>query len=202
MLPADDCGPYDVSGDPRLAQALVTPGEAASITAIARELRARIYSGEHPVGSRLPSRIALGSLKGVSAESVGTAMRMLAAEGLVSLEQGRGTYVLPRRRYEVEMSVRYAGDVIPEAVHDDAGGRLAEAAMSNPAVSGLELGGIAGIAPPVLLVSVTVETGGLAQAVTLALGLVRAALGHDEASRKAWDLDGASVRAEPEPGRG
>jgi DNA-binding transcriptional regulator YhcF (GntR family) len=171
----------------------VTPGEAASITAVARKLRGEIYEGKWPAGQKVPSRQVLAKDHGISPESAGVVLRMLAAEGLVSLQQGSGTYVLPRRRYLAEVSVFRAGRVIPAAAHRAASARLAAAVRAEPAASGLELGGMPGIAPPVLLMAVTVESGGLAQAVTLALAIARKGLGGDGA----WDLDGASVRAEP-----
>jgi DNA-binding transcriptional regulator YhcF (GntR family) len=185
--------PYDVGNDPRLAGALVTPGEAASISATAAALRQEIYEGAYPVGTRAPSRQELADKSGLSRESAGVVLRMLAAQGLVSLQQGSGTYVLPRRRYQAEVSVFRAGKTIPAGVHKSVSAKLAAEVRAEPAVSDLELGGMPGIAPPVLLVGVTVETGGLAQAVALALDIVRKALSGDDA----WDLDGTSVEARP-----
>lgn len=193
VLPADPADLYDVGNDPRLAGGLVTPGEAASITAVARELRGEIYEGKWPAGQKVPSRQVLARDHGISPESAGVVLRMLAAEGLVSLQQGSGTYVLPRRRYRAEVSLMRAGKTVAADKFRQAASRLGAAVKAEPAASGLELGGMPGIAPPVLLMAVTVETGSLAQAVTLALAIARKGLGADEA----WDLDGASVRAEP-----
>lgn len=195
MLPADPLDLYDVGHDPRLAGASVTPREAASIAAIAAEVRAAIYSGAYPVGSQMPTRVKLASDKGVSAESAGIVMRMLAGEGLVSLEQGRGTYVLPRRRFTVRVRIRRPdGGVIPAKARAAASRLLGKAAREEPAVSGLETGDLASAVD----VSAVVETGGLAQAVTLTLKLVRGALRGEEGKPAEWDLDGASVEAAPE----
>ena len=193
MLPDAAADPYDVGHDPRLADALVNSREIASITAIAQEVRTAIYGGEYAPGDQLPTRAQLAKVKGVSAESISVVMRMLASEGLVSLEQGRGTFVLPRQRYRVEVAVSRAGAVVPKPVFRAASGRLAAAVKDELAASGLEIGGIPGIAPPVLAAAVTIEAGGLAQAVALALGLTRSALAEDGS----WDLAGASVEARP-----
>jgi GntR family phosphonate transport system transcriptional regulator len=172
----------------------VTPREAASITAIAREVRAEIYAGKWEPGGKMPTRVDLADRKKVSAESIGVVMRMLASEGLVSLEQGRGTYVLPRRRYRAEIGVPAAGGRQAEKHRKGAAGRFLAAASAEPAASAADALYTPGAA---LTASLTIETGGPAQAVTLALGIARAAIGGGEDSREAWDLDGASVRAEP-----
>lgn len=86
--------PYDVGNVfPALAGVPVTPGEAATIAAVASYLRERIYSGELAPGTQTPTRRALRDMFGISEESAGVALRQLRDEGLVSLEAGRGTFV-------------------------------------------------------------------------------------------------------------
>jgi hypothetical protein len=187
---------YDVGGVPVLAGELMAPGDA-SIAEVARQMRARIYAGEFDTGEKkLPTRIGLMSEYGLgSAESAGMALRMLAAEGLVSLEQGRGTYALERRRYRTGVTVRWARrGVVPAAAFDAAADAVSAAEDADPAVTDAAVAGSSDL----LTVAMDVETGGLeteglAQAVALALTLVRQAL----RAEAGWDLAGASVEAHP-----
>ena len=56
-------------------------------------LRARIIGGELSPGDQLPSYVALATQFGVAPLTVRQVLAKLEAEGLVSREQGRGTYV-------------------------------------------------------------------------------------------------------------
>jgi GntR family transcriptional regulator len=56
-------------------------------------LRERIVRGELPFGTRLESEPALAVQLGVSRATVSKALDILASDGLVSREQGRGTFV-------------------------------------------------------------------------------------------------------------
>src|SRR5688572_26453224 len=56
-------------------------------------LRARIVGGELPLGEQLPSYVALAAQFGVAPLTVRQVLAQLEREGLVSREQGRGTYV-------------------------------------------------------------------------------------------------------------
>jgi CheY-like chemotaxis protein len=56
-------------------------------------LRARIVGGELVPGARLPSYVALAAQFGVAPLTVRQVLARLEEEGLVSREQGRGTYV-------------------------------------------------------------------------------------------------------------
>lgn len=64
---------------------------------VANYLRAAIYKGEYGPGDQLPSESALAKEFGLSRPSINRAMRELAAEGLVDLVHGRGTYVRVHR---------------------------------------------------------------------------------------------------------
>jgi CheY-like chemotaxis protein len=56
-------------------------------------LRARIVGGEFAVGAQLPSYVALAAQFGVAPLTVRQVLARLEQEGLVSREQGRGTFV-------------------------------------------------------------------------------------------------------------
>jgi GntR family transcriptional regulator len=60
---------------------------------LVRHLREQIASGELRPGDRLPSHRELAASFGVSTNTVLTALRVLRDEGLVSGQQGRGTFV-------------------------------------------------------------------------------------------------------------
>ncbi|MDR3067950.1 MAG: GntR family transcriptional regulator, partial [Cellulomonas sp.] len=57
-------------------------------------LRARIVSGEWPVGSRMPTEPVLAELLGVGRNTVREAVQSLVHSGLVERRQGSGTYVV------------------------------------------------------------------------------------------------------------
>lgn len=61
--------------------------------AIAEAIRARIASGEWPVGKRLPSIQQLAQEFGVGTSSIREATRTLATEGAIRIEHGRGMFV-------------------------------------------------------------------------------------------------------------
>lgn len=60
---------------------------------ISETLRARIRSGELPVGSRLPTESTLMAQFGVARGTVRRALRTLSEQGIVQTLQGKGTYV-------------------------------------------------------------------------------------------------------------
>lgn len=61
---------------------------------IAEELTARLVRGDYPCGAKLPSERRLVREFGVTLITVRHALDQLETNGLVSREQGRGTYVL------------------------------------------------------------------------------------------------------------
>ena len=54
---------------------------------------------------RFRTREDIGAEHGVTAESAGIALRQMQAEGLVTLEQGRGTFVRKLTDYTVTVTV-------------------------------------------------------------------------------------------------
>ncbi len=74
------------------------------IDACVDELRARITSGEWPVGSRIPTEPALVELLGAGRNTVREAVQSLVHSGLVERRQGSGTYVLSTSELAVSMS--------------------------------------------------------------------------------------------------
>ncbi len=60
---------------------------------VARGMRERIVDGEYRAGDRLPSEAELCALYGVSRMTVRRAVTLLAQEGVVFTENGRGTFV-------------------------------------------------------------------------------------------------------------
>jgi GntR family transcriptional regulator len=62
---------------------------------IADELRQLINAGEIPAGSKLPSERALAEQHGTARNTAREAIRLLAEQGLVTAEHGRGVFVRP-----------------------------------------------------------------------------------------------------------
>jgi DNA-binding GntR family transcriptional regulator len=60
---------------------------------VARGMRQRIVNGQYRAGDRLPSEAELCALYGVSRMTVRRAVTLLAQEGVVFTENGRGTFV-------------------------------------------------------------------------------------------------------------
>ena len=76
---------------PNTQPARRTPG--LRYLAIADDLRQRIESGELKDGERLPSQPTLARQHGVSLTTLRTALSLLASEGHLHSEHGRGTFV-------------------------------------------------------------------------------------------------------------
>lgn len=62
---------------------------------VARDLRADIGSGYLRRGAKLPSEPELAAQYQVSRDTVRRALQELAAEGLVAVLRGRGTFIRP-----------------------------------------------------------------------------------------------------------
>ncbi|QKW05756.1 FadR family transcriptional regulator [Streptomyces sp. NA04227] len=70
------------------------PRRSALADQVIAELRQQISSGEWPVGSRIPTESELVEQLGVARNTVREAVRALAHNGLLSIRQGSGTYVV------------------------------------------------------------------------------------------------------------
>ncbi len=75
---------------------------------VADDLRTAIRRGEYAPGQPLPTEQQLIERYGYSRPTIRQAMSLLRAEGLIDVEQGRGSFVRPERPIRRVTSVRYA----------------------------------------------------------------------------------------------
>ncbi|MCG7320813.1 GntR family transcriptional regulator [Arsenicicoccus bolidensis] len=75
---------------------------------LARELRGQITAGDLAPGDKLPSERALAAEHGVARNTAREAVRLLADEGLVTAEHGRGVFVRGKNRLMRFGQRRYA----------------------------------------------------------------------------------------------
>lgn len=166
----------------------MTPREAASAAAVARELRRAILAGEFDEAGTVPSRVALGKVHDVSPETASVALRMLAAEGLIRIEQGRRTTVSPVRRYEVTVLVPL-GRPVEDLARDKAERRVRVQEDDDPAIGG------AAVTPDGkrLRITIAVVAADSGRAAARAMGVAAYACPAGDG----WDLAGAAVSARP-----
>ena len=69
------------------------------VAEVAEELLDRIVAGEFPPGSVVPGELELSSRHDVSRMTVREAVKTLAAQNILRVERGRGTYVNPINRW-------------------------------------------------------------------------------------------------------
>lgn len=82
------------------------------------QLAAEIAAGDFAAGERLPAETALGRRFGVNRHTVRHAMASLATDGVVRIEQGRGTFVQEAMLdYPVTERTRFS-DILIGAHHD------------------------------------------------------------------------------------
>lgn len=75
---------------------------------IAQVIEDNISSGVYPVGQPLPTVLVLAEQFGVNRHTVRQALQHLQARGLLSIEQGRGTFVRPNKYdYRLGRRVRF-----------------------------------------------------------------------------------------------
>lgn len=193
MLSDADRDLYHVAGDPQLAEALMTPKEATQAAAVASKERAAIINGEYDDNDkgRAPSRAGLAKKHKISLENASVVLRMLAAEGWVTLEQGRGTFLRPRRLFDVWVEVPLpttGGRLVDRAAlweSADAGARDEDAVKNVRSVR---------VDDEAVRVTVAVTATSAAMAAQIGEALVRSA---PRWSWDGWDLAGASVTARP-----
>jgi GntR family transcriptional regulator len=70
------------------------PPQRQGYRKIAADLRERIYAGEYPPGSALPSYAQLRAIYSVSVTTVQAALRELRNWGLITGEPGVGVFVV------------------------------------------------------------------------------------------------------------
>lgn len=76
---------------------------------IAERIRTEIATGVHTPGGRLPPEGELAERFGVNRHTLRRAMATLAAEGVVRVDQGRGTFVEARRiAYPIQRRTRFS----------------------------------------------------------------------------------------------
>jgi GntR family transcriptional regulator len=86
---------------------------------IADLMRQRVARGQWPLGDKLPSLEALVEEFGVARLTVRQAMDLLAREGLVSPQQGRGTFVIAVPARQQWLKVQTSLDELARAYRDD-----------------------------------------------------------------------------------
>ena len=86
---------------------------------IADLMRQRIARGQWPLGDKLPSLEALVEEFGVARVTVRQAMDLLAREGLVSPQQGRGTFVTALPARTAWLKVQTTLDELAQTYRDD-----------------------------------------------------------------------------------
>lgn len=87
--------------------------EAPLYTRIAQELRRNILEGVYKPGEQVPTEAALSERFGVNRHTLRRAISLLASEGLLRVDQGRGTFVadiapVAAVRYPIGERVRFS----------------------------------------------------------------------------------------------
>ncbi|MGH3873804.1 MAG: GntR family transcriptional regulator [Candidatus Binatia bacterium] len=77
---------------------------------VADRLREAIVTGEYPPGQALPSESALAAQYGLNRTTINKAIRLLSAQGLVTVEHGRGAFVRTPRPV-MQVSTAYVTQV-------------------------------------------------------------------------------------------
>lgn len=127
----------DVSGKSRSGEEVARGLGVAVWRQIADRVRDEIGTGAWPPASRLPTEAELAMRFGVNRHTVRRAIAVLATEGLVRADQGRGTFVAERPLpYPIAERTRFTANAaaasrvgraeILGAAREEAGPRLAE----------------------------------------------------------------------------
>lgn len=116
----------------------------AKYRTIAEDLGRKIRAGEYPPGSALPAQRELGASYGVSLATARQALDLLEAEGLLTQQAGRGTFVAePRAAYQLS-SLRSLADDLREQGQPVTTRVVNLALRKAPAAVAAQLGGGAG----------------------------------------------------------
>ncbi len=106
-------------------------------------LRAEIAGGGHPPGTQLPTETTLAQRYGVNRHTLRRAIGVLAEEGLLRVEQGRGTFVEPQfLDYEIGRRTRFS-EIVARNRKEPSGRliRTAETAADAQVAENLDLAG-------------------------------------------------------------
>lgn len=107
-------GPFDGNADSLGSDALT--GAGPRYQALARSLRSEIENGTYPVGSKLPTEMALCKQFGASRHTVRAAIDRLVRLGLITRTPRIGTVVTASRaRQGYELAVGQVGDLLQYA---------------------------------------------------------------------------------------
>lgn len=118
--------PPSADGTPSLRRG----GGVAVWQQIVTLLRAEIAGGDHPPGNQLPTEAALARRYGVNRHTVRRAVAVLAEEGLLRVEQGRGTFVQPQfLDYEIGRRTRFS-EIIARHRKEPSGRLIASAEVA------------------------------------------------------------------------
>lgn len=77
-------------------------------------VKLKVETGEWPTNHRIPSENKIVDTLGVSRMTANRALRELAAEGVITRVQGRGSFVAPKKRSAGAMGVRNIAEEIRE----------------------------------------------------------------------------------------
>jgi DNA-binding GntR family transcriptional regulator len=172
----------------------MTPREAASAVSVATQVRVKILAGEYDAKGRAPSRADMARDYKISLANASVVLRMLAAEGWITLDQGRGSFLRPRRLFRVDVAVaRPAGATRRDGEEEALLAAIEAAEPASPAVAGLSS---AGAGDDTVVICLDVIAVSPARAAEIAEDVIWSARG-DAWSWDGWDLAGASVSARP-----
>ncbi|MFC3228589.1 phosphonate metabolism transcriptional regulator PhnF [Marinibaculum pumilum] len=132
-LSPDEAAPAGVSSEERPEDdslPLRRGGGIAVWQQIVTLLRAEIAGGGHPPGTQLPTEAALARRYGVNRHTVRRAIAVLAEDGLLRVEQGRGTFVQPQfLDYEIGRRTRFS-EIIARHRKEPSGRLIASAEVA------------------------------------------------------------------------
>jgi DNA-binding FadR family transcriptional regulator len=91
-----------------MAQQNAAPGATHRLDSLTQDLTQRIMDGEYAPGAKLPTETELQKQWRVSRSVVREAMKVLASQGLVRIEQGRGTFVSDTNHASLKEQISFA----------------------------------------------------------------------------------------------
>lgn len=172
----------------------MTPREAASAVEVAAKVRGKLLAGDYDAKGRAPSRADLAREFKISLANASVVLRMLAAEGWVTLDQGRGSFLRPRREFRVDAVIaRPQGRARREGEEGALREAIGAGAAGSPAVAEVISAGTDDASALIRLRVVAVSPARAGEIAEDAIWEARA----EGWSWDGWDLAGASVSARP-----